>query len=242
MCSLNWRRVDNKIILAFNRDESVLRPAALPPQRLNKNGVEYVMPIDPQGQGSWIAMNRSGFACFVLNDYQGQLKPQSETLVSRGKLIEFLAQCRSFDQMTQVIQSWPLEQSQPFYLGILSLTQLVAQLVHYDGVVTKLTSQPLPNQLYSSGDPDVRDIIVKRTEYVSNQVIQSKQDLFKLHQQHQPYINEGLVYSLCMHRPEAKSQSMTLIEMNESGMQMDYYAGSPCQARFENKETKQIDF
>lgn len=240
MCSLNWRKLDNKIILAFNRDESVERVEALPPQRFSKNGVEYVMPVDPQGQGSWIAMNNKGLVFFLLNDYQGRLKDNSDSLISRGKLIQTLATCPSIEKVNETVTQWPLEQSQPFVLGILSLDSRHSKMFHYDGITEVLSPQPLPNQLYSSGDPNVEAIIKHRTEYVDQKNINSMQDLMALHQQHEPYIDDGYIYSLCMHRPEAESQSMTLIEVTRSEMVMEYYAGAPCKATLENKVRKVI--
>lgn len=235
VCSLNWRNFSDNITLVFTRDESVQRVKALPPVRFSKAGVEYVMPVDPAGQGSWIASNNKGFVFFLLNDYQGALKPQSMSLNSRGQLVRQLAECSSLVEVKKTVENWELSQSQPFYLGIISQAQSVSMLYHYDGRMVTLTPQPLPEQLYSSGDPDVANIILQRTAFVDEQVINTPDDLVLLHQQHKPSIDNKRVFSLCMHRPEAESQSLTVIQLYKHQTKLTYYADSPCKASQHNQ-------
>lgn len=240
MCSLNWREFDDHIGLVFTRDEAIHRPKALPPQRFSKAGVEYLMPVDPVGQGSWIAVNNAGFTVFLLNDYQGVLKPNSSDLQSRGQLIRAVAQCNTIEAIKGVVEAWSLERSQPFVLGVLHQDKQRRGMVHYSGTETQLVWQPLPQQLYSSGDPEVNDIIRARTAYVDQQQVGSLEDLIRLHQSHKPLVNDDFIYSLCMHREVAESQSITVVSMTKGEVEMRYFAGSPCQLEPANWITKQI--
>lgn len=240
MCSLNWREFDDHIGLVFTRDEAVNRAKAIPPQRFSKAGVEYLMPIDPVGQGSWIAMNNAGFVVFVLNDYQGQIKPHSHKLKSRGQLIKLLAECNTMSAIKQVVEAWPLERSQPFVLGVLHTEETLRGMVHYSGSETVLEWQELPQQLYSSGDPEVEDIVRARKDYVGQQHINDLEGLIALHQSHKPYVNDEYIYSLCMHREVAESQSLTVVRLSEGDAEMSYYAGSPCQIKPANKVVKSV--
>lgn len=240
MCSLNWREFENSIGLVFTRDEAVNRAKAIPPQRFSKAGVEYVMPVDPSGQGSWIAVNSAGFVVFLLNDYQGRLKPQSPELKSRGQLVKAVAECASFAAIKKVVEGWPLAYSQPFVLGVLHQNENYRAMVHYSGLELQLTWQPLPQQLYSSGDPEVADIIKARTAFVDQQRVVNLQDLISLHQSHQPYVNDNYIYSLCMHREVAESQSLTAVRLLGAEIEMSYFAGSPCQIKPANAVTKQV--
>ena len=48
--------------LAFNRDEARSRAAATPPRRGYYGDREALLPIDPAGRGTWIAVNDAGLA------------------------------------------------------------------------------------------------------------------------------------------------------------------------------------
>jgi hypothetical protein len=50
-----------------NRDESLSRPAALPPIRRMSGRVPVWYPRDPQGGGTWVAANGHGLAVALLN-------------------------------------------------------------------------------------------------------------------------------------------------------------------------------
>lgn len=227
MCSLNWRKFDGGIGLVFTRDESVLRAKALPPQRFSKAGVEYLMPIDPVGKGSWIATNNKGLTFCLLNDYQGMMKPISDKLVSRGALIQKLAECATLADAEDIINTWPYHQSQPFYLCVISLNEQFLWHFNGDKLIQKET---LPEQLYSSGHPEVEKIKTLRSEFANSQKISFVDDIIKLHRAHEPEVDGDRAYSFCMHRAEACSQSMTVIEINQKSIEFKYWPGQPCEA------------
>ncbi len=231
MCSVNWRqwliKGEPRIGLVFNRDESVIRPEALPPQRFSKQGVEFLMPVDPVGRGSWIALNNQGWIFFLLNDYQGQLKPITDDLHSRGDLIRQLATCRSFKAIKTVIKQWPIDRSQPFFLGCLSFKEQA--FWHYDGNSQTIVQRDLPNQWYSSGHPKVDQIISARKSVVKKIPVNSLDALIELHRSHQPDVDGDKTFSFCMHREEARTQSMTVIELSRNEAKMSYWPGQPCE-------------
>jgi hypothetical protein len=53
--------------LAFNRDEARSRSAATPPRWGCYGDREALLPIDPAGRGTWIAVNDAGLAMALLN-------------------------------------------------------------------------------------------------------------------------------------------------------------------------------
>lgn len=241
MCSVNWRVFDSHIALVFSRDESVLRDKAQLPQIYNDGRGDFLMPKDPVGNGSWIAANQAGFVFFLLNDYQGVLKPVSPDLVSRGLLVRSLASCQSLDEVQQFISNIVLAKSQPFYLAMLSHEHQLCW--HFDGKVNALQASPLAQQLYSSGYPEAAKIIQARHRYVSKIKIVNDQQLIRLHQSHQPCGDDqrqslknqvidqqtvGLSYPICMHRAEAKTQSLTHITLSQNKVKMKYWDGQPC--------------
>lgn len=238
MCSLSWATFPDRLAICFNRDESVNRPKALLPKIFQDNNTQYIMPVDPQGQGSWLAVNEYGLAFCLLNDYQGQLKAQTNTLVSRGILIRNLASCQNWQQVEDEIIRWPLENSQPFKL--LAFTQNKQGLWHYSGADKNGANQlqhskTVPFGIYSSGHPHAEKILQQRSNYRESLSITDKTELLALHRGHFPKNddmidgNDGRAYSFCMHRPEARSQSMTYIELMAEKVSLEYWDGQPCE-------------
>jgi len=237
MCSLNWRQFDSHIAIAFNRDESVAREKADIPKIFDDGNGKFLMPRDPVGNGSWLSANQYGFVFLLLNDYQGQLKQDDGTLISRGLLIRGLASCRSFSQIVTFVDKIELTKSQPFYLVMISQSKQTCW--HYDGIKTVLHESILPQQIYSSGHSDAHKIIQLRTEYVSSLNITSDEALLAMHKSHKPFLNtvsdfenakvEGeLSYPICMHRADARTQSLTYIKLTPSKIEMQYWDGQPC--------------
>ncbi len=243
MCSVNWRKFNNHIGLVFTRDESVSRAKAIPPQRFTKSGVEYLMPIDPEGKGSWLVANNAGFVFFLLNDYQGKMKAvldnnlvMANALVSRGLLIKQLAECSTLAQIENVMSEWPYDQSQPFYLGCLSLKYQL--MWHYDG--QSLNHYALPQQLYSSGHPRVKEIIEQRKAFVNAFKVEKIEDLLNVHRSHLPNVDADRSFSMCMHREVACSQSLTSINIADKELTVNYWQGQPCLADPEKPITKSL--
>ena len=237
MCSLNWREFDSHIAIAFNRDESVLRSKAEIPKIFDDGSGKFLMPRDPAGNGSWLSANQYGFVFLLLNDYQGQLKQDNGNLISRGLLIRGLASCHSFSQISAFVDKIDLTKSQPFYLVAISKSKQACW--HYDGIKSVLSESILPQQIYSSGHSDARKIIKLRTEYVSSLNINSDEELLALHKSHKPLLNQvsdveeakskgELSYPICMHRADAKTQSLTYIKLMPSKIEMEYWDGQPC--------------
>lgn len=228
MCSLNWFRFNDHIGIAFNRDESVLREKSEYPRIYSDNGVRYIMPKDPKGGGSWLAVNEYGLAVLLLNDYQGQLKPQSPQLISRGLLVREIAACKTLEQANEVARRVELSLSQPFQLCLLQGEN--SCFWHYDGRVTSLADKTLPQHIFSSGHKDALDIIAKRHAFMATHEVESEDQLIALHRSHEPNVSGLLRYAFCMHRDDACSQSLTYIRLESEKVTLKYWHGQPCQS------------
>ncbi|MDO6718621.1 NRDE family protein [Psychrosphaera sp. 1_MG-2023] len=252
MCSFSWQQFGDTLTVVFNRDESTTRSKAQHPKYYTENGVRFIMPKDPDGDGSWIAANEFGFVFVLLNDYQGQVKPP-QTLISRGQLIRSLASCRDWQTIKQKVACWPLSQSQPFQLGVIAAQQQM--FWHYNGLVSQITPATLPSALFSSAHPDVKNIVKLRHSLLQRTKASSVEELVQLFKGHKPDLSdvaklnlpnsqkhkceaingdvikagEGNTYSICMHRDEANTQSLSCIELKNSSIEFSYWDGQPCQ-------------
>ena len=132
MCTLTYLLSDNGYELFFNRDEQRSRLLALPPKFNKINGAIY--PIDPQGDGTWIAVNKHGRSFALLNYYQAPMS-NNQNIVSRGQFILSLLHTE-VDIFTQ-LKTMDLRIYHPFQLCIfpenLSINNQKVHRVTWDG-------------------------------------------------------------------------------------------------------------
>jgi hypothetical protein len=67
MCTVTFIPAGNHFFFTSSRDEQAGRPIALFPEINEINGCRILFPKDPQGGGSWIAVNENGHAGVILN-------------------------------------------------------------------------------------------------------------------------------------------------------------------------------
>ena len=67
MCTVTFIPAGNHFFFTSSRDEQSGRPLALFPEIYEINGCRVLFPKDPQGGGSWIAVNETGHAGVLLN-------------------------------------------------------------------------------------------------------------------------------------------------------------------------------
>lgn len=230
MCSFSWRKFDTHIGVAFNRDESNLRAKAIPPKIYSDNNVKYLMPKDPDGGGTWLAVNQLGFLFVLLNNYQGIVKPSTQNLTSRGKIIADLALCKTKEQVVDYIDSIPLMDFQAFSLICISHDFQAMWLHHGDNI---LIEKAMPNHWFSSAHPNAGQVIKERKHLAESWPVEHDEDLIALHQSHEAN-NESVdfedrTYSICMHHEKGQSQSLTYVRLLSDKVEMEYWNGQPCQ-------------
>lgn len=113
MCTLTYLLNEHGYELFFNRDEQRSRLLAEPPQFNVINNAVY--PIDPQGGGTWIAVNKQGMSLALLNNYQAPFN-HHPNIMSRGQLILSLLQGKA--SIVEQLEVMDLRVYQPFQLCI----------------------------------------------------------------------------------------------------------------------------
>lgn len=227
MCSVSWLVNKQGYQVFFNRDEQKTRTVAKPPEVLNIEGVNVVMPIDPVGSGSWISLNEFGLSLCLLNNYQGQV-PKGE-LVSRGMLLKQLSISSTVAEVSLAFSRINLLQFAPFTLLAFdpSLNASKSDVMAYawDGVESRIFPTDCP--LFSSGvDLErVKDARLNMYKEITA-AGKDKRSLLKFHTHHHPQYSH---LSTCMHREDAQTVSFTLLEVAGTQRKMSYVAGSPCQ-------------
>lgn len=88
-----------------------------------------MMPLDPQGQGSWISLNQFGLSLCLLNNYQGRVP--DGTLISRGLLLKSLAGSSSIEQITLAFEKLALSRFAPSLCWLLILCLLNSKVRYW---------------------------------------------------------------------------------------------------------------
>ena len=219
MCTLSWQIRSDGYDLWFSRDESIQRPIARAPEPVL--GGWALAPVDPQGGGTWLAVNRAGMSLALLNAYE--LTPPSGALaplISRGTVIPMLLRLTSPGALEQHLRQHLSGQLAPFRLVVVWPDGQTAQWC-WQG--QSLLSERAVPPVVSSG------IHTAQVGAIRAQLFAAMQgDLEGFHRSHWP---EQGYRSVCMHRPEAHTVSLTHVQVSHTRIQMRYQPGSPCQER-----------
>jgi hypothetical protein len=218
--------------IACNRDESLHRRAALPPELRRIGSRQALCPIDPQSGGTWIAVNDSGLAAVLLNS--SRLAPGARLLSpitfgrpSRGTIIPQLLGADSAADGLSCALELELRDYDPFRLVLIDALE-IAEL-HWDGCrrdfrpVLPLTG----SRMYASsglGDHMVEG--PRRALFQStlgeSPISAASQDRF--HRHAWPG-REHLSVNMC--RPDARTVSYTVVELGFDEVRMTYHDGGP---------------
>ena len=214
MCTVSWLRSFNGYTLISNRDEKITRSEALPPAILSSRGVRYVAPRDADCGGTWITANELGVSLCLLNGtggYRGEC--------SRGHLITQAAHAGSIGELEGLLSTKALGEFAPFVLLALSIEDAV--IFRWNGIsLTREQASPMRGVLTSSSFDESGVKAARERAF---------KDAFYLEPIHRSHTKGRSAYSVCMHRPDAKTVSLTRVDVGPEGSFMAYQPGSPCE-------------
>ncbi len=232
MCTLTWLLDNNGYEVFFNRDEQRSRPkAALP---VYDAATESIFPIDPgqkdsTGKGTWIAVNKNGLSLCLLNNYQDSIKAgDGDNFTSRGLLIPKLIHLNAPEKIIDSLEAINLKDFQPFSLCIfpssLSITNNRVFTCTWNG---KVLTQGFAVSPVISSAVQLENVARSRTELFKHLAAQKNlntDSLLDFHCSHKP---EKGKLSVCMHRDDASTQSLSHIRAGKN-ISFAYHDGPPC--------------
>ncbi|MEO8032527.1 MAG: NRDE family protein [Gemmatimonadota bacterium] len=226
MCTVSWLPGPGGYLLCFNRDENRARSPALPPTLRADGGLEIIAPTDADGGGTWIGVNSAGVTICLANLYDSP-NPSPANPISRGLLVLGLLGQRQLDSVEASLAAFETGRYRPFSL-IGMEPDRPARIWRWDGARLTSRAQPEAGLLITSSAVDQ-----PRAESARRQLFEelysshwlSAASLVALHQSHRP---ERGGRSVCMHRPDAHTVSLTRVEVTTDTISMAYSAGSPC--------------
>ncbi len=227
MCTLTWFTHQDGYELFFNRDESVLRKRATKPSLARQNGVSYIAPTDADAGGTWIAVNHLGYTVCLLNHYQFEQIKTYKPWVSRGELVRSFADTSSLRSAHLRFIGLDLHDFRAFRMFIIA-PDGGNRLFVWDGHGIRVEVDV--TQPKSSSAVDSQHVKAMRRQSYHAQGLSTSQlrdDFIDFHRSHYPHPSKE---SVCMHRTEAQTVSLSHICVNAQTATFAYADGPPCES------------
>ncbi|WP_394208877.1 NRDE family protein [Enterovibrio calviensis] len=227
MCTVSWLLHESGYDVFFNRDEQKGRAIAFSPQLFAHRSTAFMMPVDPDGGGTWMATNQHGLSLCLLNYYQGDI-PELP-LISRGLLVKMLAPSAMVSDVVATLNTLHLGSYAPFTLLVfapdLSSRQGHVIAFQWDGHV--LTQRPSIEPMISSSVAFTEVMQARRQAHTV--ILTAPRSVEKAWEFHRSHVPEAGYKSVCMHRDDANTVSFTHLKVTPEQVEMVYVDGPPCQ-------------
>lgn len=229
MCTLSWLPDRSGYWVFFNRDERTTRGRGRAPVRQRLGQVRIVSPIDADFGGTWIGVNQFGVTAALLNRYHDAPVERTPATISRGLLLRSLLDAPSGRALIGRIRTMSLADFLPFTIAAFDRAATV-RLAEWNGrrlAVSRATGLGLVRT--SSGFDQRVAEQTRRARF--DQVLGGAVTAPLLRALHRDHLPAKGAFSVCMHRPEARTRSLTEIRVARTTASVRYQAGSPCRAR-----------
>ncbi|NND81450.1 MAG: hypothetical protein HKN50_03400 [Gammaproteobacteria bacterium] len=227
MCTLTWFLNSDGYELFFNRDESIARARAQLPTVQATEQVQYIAPTDADAGGTWIAVNQHGIAVCLLNHYQYQQMASYKKWISRGEVVRQFAGLSTLAEARPRFRKLALQDYRAFRMLIIDAGGKNCLCV-WDGHQARVEQQVTPLKSSSAADAH-RVKRLRRDLFATSGLAQSQQrDAFLDY--HASHVPNKSAHSVCMHRPEANTVSLSHLRVTADEVQFRYADGAPCAA------------
>lgn len=237
MCTVTWQTTPAGYALLMNRDELNSRSEAHPPRVIREAAPAILAPIDRDAGGTWIAANDRGVTVCLLNRYpstepgwrpgateghtrQSTVSPPTE---SRGLLVRQLGVHPSAGVVIDAIRTTDLRAYSPFTLLIFEPNS-APKRARWDGfdLVVDVPSPPVVSSSFQGPEVTRGRIELYKRKIGADPTVSSLRDY------HTSHVPERGPYSVCVHREDGGTVSLTEINVTTDAVQMSYVPGPPC--------------
>jgi hypothetical protein len=235
MCTVAFvPRPESGYVLGHNRDEARARTRGVPPERYTQGGRLVLAPRDPDGGGTWIGVHDGAVSACILNATEIDPHRLPVEPESRGRILVELLHLDGADTIGAHLEGIKVRLG-----GVRAFHLVVAEPPHeerparsvrfrWDGSCLTRDDHDGPRLYVSSslnqtGAEQARDASWRRLLETSPEP--DGNTLQKWLASHEP--QRGPL-SVCMHRPEAKTVSRTLVSVAPGVVEMGYLSGAPC--------------
>ena len=228
MCTLSWLPRPAGYTIYFNRDERLSREPGLPPEVHADGTTPYIAPIDGDFGGTWIGVNRHGVTSCLLNRYDDTPYDPGPARVSRGLLLTELLELASPAAVAERLDGSDLSRYAPFTIGVAARDSPLTLFDWNGQAIARSGAQAAGPVRTSSGRDQAEAERMRALTWESMRAVESEVTdalLLRLHRSHAPVQGP---FSVCMHREEAATRSLTVVTVDRRVARLDYYAGPPC--------------
>ncbi len=230
MCTMTWFVNHDGYDLFFNRDERLTRRRALLPSvqkhELNSGGLTYISPTDADAGGTWIATNDMGITVCLLNHYQFEQIETYKNWISRGEIVRTFSAVLDLNQAETMFSGMVLDDYRAFRMFIIEPNG-ENRLMVWDGHTARIERNvKMPK---SSSSVDAKRVKASRKQlFVDMGLDKSKsaEEYIKYHSSHHPSRSKD---SVCMHREDAQTVSLSHVKVTSEGVFFSYADGPPCE-------------
>jgi hypothetical protein len=224
MCTVSWLPTALGYSLWFNRDERHTRAPALPPAPRENRGVRFLAPLDGDFHGSWLAVNELGLAVGITNRYGVPGYSPVTNPESRGRLVLQAIASTTAKEAAALIAGAALSRTQPFTLLAFEPGRPI-ELVAWDGRMVSRATHGAPGFVLTTSSVAEPEVAQARRAAFAAAGAPSADVLQALHQSHLPDRGRR---SICMHRDDAETRSLSLVRVTDSRVTFTYWPGAPC--------------
>lgn len=228
MCTVSWIHQEDGYLLLFNRDELRTRKPASAPRIDRRKGVAFIAPLDGDFGGSWIAVNQYGLTLCLLNRFDDSPGAIPRDYRSRGLLIRELIDCPELIALSQRLSAISLDHYRPFTLVSL-FTGHPAMLIEWTGHEKRVESNAEKLMPISSSSLREGNTVLQRKRQFQEMVFErGRVEAELLFQYHRSHLPERGPTSVCMHRTDARTVSLSSLTVTKKMVEFAYYPNSPC--------------
>ena len=221
MCTVSFVPVGNKTIITSNRDEKIIRPAALLPQKIETSNGVLFYPVDAKAGGTWFITNDKGDVGVLLNGAYEKHIPRESYRKSRGSILPALF---TADNIIEAINNFNFEGIENCTL-VLFIDGELSECI-WDGTNATLTKlDEMQQYIWSSVTLYNTEMIGARrqwfSEFISDNPNPSQEEMIHFH------TNTGKgndVFGLKMNRDnEMLTVSITSVSVSEESTKLQYF-------------------
>jgi len=231
MCTMTWFVNEDGYDLFFNRDERLTRRrAALPTIQSHDHEyvgqLSYISPTDADAGGTWIATNEFGITVCLLNHYQFEQIETYKNWISRGEIVRQFSNVSALAEAEVMFKAMELDDYRAFRMFIIERSGN-NRLMVWDGHAARLERDvTMPK---SSSSVDAKNVKALRKQlFIDLDLSGSKsaEEYIEYHSSHMPTRSKD---SVCMHRDDAQTVSLSHVKVTSSSIAFRYADGSPCE-------------
>jgi hypothetical protein len=225
MCTLAWLARPGGFTLWHSRDEQRARGQGIPPVVDHGNGISWISPRDSDSGGTWIGVNTHGVAVAIANLFVGGNRVPPTRKISRGLLVQQLLDSPSILQVERRLRSFDLGAFEPFTMVFLGGGNDPG-ILRWDRE-TLVPVAPLGPVLLVTSAGGSRPIEEQRTRLFGTEG-EGRLTAERIEALYRAPPDSALA-SVCVHRPEVRTVSLTRIEVDSSSVSLQYTPGQPCE-------------